>query len=99
MKIPFRYLCLVACLLSHFALHAQTDTATRQKVAVFVPLYLDSAFDAADTYRFGKQFPKFLNPGLEFFEGVQIALDSLEKEGVKLEVQVFDTRSAKLPVS
>ena len=67
----------------------------KQKIAVFAPLYLDSAFDATNGYRYDKTFPKFLNPGLEFFEGIQLALDSLDKENMNLEVFVFDTRSSK----
>lgn len=74
------------------SLFAQSN---KQKIAVFVPLYLDSAFDATNTYRYDKAFPKFLNPGLEFYEGVQLALDSLTKENLQLEVFVFDTRSSK----
>lgn len=66
------------------------------KVAVFTPLYLDSAFDQSMTYRYGTNFPKFINPGLEFYEGIQIAVDSLEKEGVKMDVHIIDTRSAPL---
>ena len=85
---------IVACLLPILNSIAQTG-ATKQKIAVFAPLYLDSAFDATNTYRYEKSFPKFINPGLEFIEGVQLALDSLSKENVALEVFVFDTRSAK----
>ncbi|HYE54055.1 MAG TPA: amino acid ABC transporter substrate-binding protein, partial [Chitinophagaceae bacterium] len=55
--------------------------------------YLDSAFDASQNYRYDKYFPKFINPGLEFYEGVQLALDSLEKEGAQLEVFVYDLKS------
>jgi ABC-type branched-subunit amino acid transport system substrate-binding protein len=66
----------------------------RIKIAVFTPIYLDSAFDAMDTYRYDKIFPKFINPGLEFYEGVQLAIDSLSKEGAKLEVHIYDTRSS-----
>lgn len=69
-------------------------THFRQKVAIFAPLYLDSAFDATDNYRYGINFPKFINPGLEFYEGAQLALDSMSKEHLPLEVFVFDTRSA-----
>jgi hypothetical protein len=73
---------------------AQTDSSHKVfKVAVFTPLYLDSAFDAAGEYKKGREFPKYITPGLEFYEGVQLALDSLEEEKVSLEVQVFDTRS------
>jgi hypothetical protein len=66
----------------------------KEKIAIFAPLYLDSAFDNLNEYRYGKQFPKFINPGLEFYEGVQLALDSLNKEGAQLEVFVYDTRSS-----
>ncbi len=65
----------------------------RRKIALFAPLYLDSAFDAGYTYRFDKTFPKFLNPGLEFYEGAQVALDSLNKAGASLEVFVYDSKS------
>ena len=70
-------------------------TNSKQRIAVFAPLYLDSAFDATNSYRYDKNFPKFINPGLEFYEGVQFALDSLNKENAQLEVFVFDTRSVK----
>jgi ABC-type branched-subunit amino acid transport system substrate-binding protein len=65
----------------------------RHKIALFAPLYLDSAFDATDTYRFGTTFPKYLNPGLEFYQGAQAALDSLAKKGAPIEVFVYDTKS------
>ena len=68
---------------------------TKHKIAIFAPLYLDSAFDDLNNYRYDKQFPKFINPGLEFYEGVQLALDTLGKEGAQLEVFVYDTRSGK----
>lgn len=77
---------------------AQNDSlTTRYKVAIFAPLYLDSAFDGADEYKYAKNvFPKFINPGLEFYEGAQLALDSLNKEGAALEVFVYDTRSSAM---
>ncbi|HEY6502508.1 MAG TPA: amino acid ABC transporter substrate-binding protein [Chitinophagaceae bacterium] len=79
---------------------AQNDSLSplpvKHKIAIFAPLYLDSAFGAADEYRYEKKvFPKFINPGLEFYEGAQLALDSMAKEGKELEVFVYDTRSAK----
>ena len=71
------------------------DTIPKHKIAIFAPLYLDSAFDADDEYRYARNvFPKFINPGLEFYEGAQLALDSLNKEFAPLEVFFYDTRSA-----
>jgi hypothetical protein len=67
----------------------------KHKIAVFAPLYLDSAFDELNNYRYEKLFPKFISPGLEFYEGVQLALDTLGKEGAPLEVFFYDTRSDK----
>jgi len=78
---------------------AQVDTSRRvtdtprYRVAIFAPLYLDSAFDATGSYRYDKNFPKYFNPGLEFYEGAQLALDSLQKEKIQLNVQLYDSRS------
>lgn len=70
------------------------DSLERQRIAIFAPLFLDSAFDANNNYRYHKTFPRYINPGLEFYEGAQLALDSMAKENLPLEVFVFDTRSA-----
>src|SRR6185436_67274 len=60
---------------------AFTDS-TRQRIAIFTPLYLDSALDMAGNYRYdAKTFPKQASAGLEFWEGAQLAIDSLRKEG------------------
>ena len=72
------------------------EKVLKHKIAIFTPLYLDSAFDNDDEYRYSKNvFPKFFNPGLEFYEGAQLALDSLNKEKAPLEIFVYDTKSAK----
>src|SRR5215217_2856322 len=79
--------------------HAQiAQPAVRHKIAIFAPLYLDSAFDASQTYRFGNNFPRFSNPGLEFYQGAQMALDSLQKIGAPLDVYVYDSRSETRPL-
>lgn len=73
----------------------QTESP-KHRIAIFAPLYLDSAFIDDTTYRYAKNvFPKFINPGLEFYEGAQLALDSLNIEKAQLEIFVYDTRSAK----
>src|SRR5689334_22569698 len=64
-------------------LFAQDSSSVfKPRIAIFAPLYLDSAFDAANNYRYGAALPKFMNPGLEFYAGVQLALDSLNLEGL-----------------
>jgi hypothetical protein len=88
------YFSLLICFLIVGICSFGQDSA-KHKIAIFAPLYLDSAFDNYNNYRYEKQFPKFINPGLEFYEGVQLALDSLSKEGAELEVFIYDTRSEK----
>src|SRR5450432_4422944 len=73
---------------------AQTNDSLKYHIAVFLPLYLDSAFDAAGNYRFDQNFPKYLNPGLEFYEGLELAADSLRKTGAPFDITVYDTRSS-----
>lgn len=96
MKSKVLFTVLFSCLFfSGARLLAQSDsTMKKRKVVVFTPLYLDSAFDkASGDYKFGAQFPHFINPGLEFYEGIQMALDSMAIEKVPLEVVIDDTRS------
>ncbi|MEO7922446.1 MAG: ABC transporter substrate-binding protein [Chitinophagaceae bacterium] len=93
------FLSLLTLLLLVFRIAAQ-EPVPKYKIAIFVPLYLDSAFDYNDEYRYAKNvFPKFINPGLEFYEGAQLALDSLNKEKAPLEVFIYDTRSANQSLS
>ena len=90
-NILFLVLFISAC---HFS-NGQTETP-KHRIAIFAPLYLDSAFDSDNEYRHAKNvFPKYINPGLEFYEGAQLALDSLNKENAELEVFVYDTRSSR----
>ena len=69
-----------------------TQSVQRHKIAIFTPLYLDSLFDDAGNYKADKTFPKYINAGLEFYEGAQMALDSLEKRAAPLEVFVYDIK-------
>lgn len=93
---------ILGLLILVFAFHmsnAQTEIR-KHKVAIFAPLYLDSAFGYNDEYRYAKNvFPKYINPGLEFYEGAQLAIDSLNKEGAPLEIFIYDTRSSKQSIA
>lgn len=92
MKQRFIHLSLIFIVLVHW-MDAQAQNLQRHKIALFAPLFLDSVFDASYNYRYGKDFPKFLHSGLEFYQGAQMALDSLQKVGAPLEVFVYDSRS------
>ncbi|MGN6508290.1 MAG: ABC transporter substrate-binding protein [Chitinophaga sp.] len=71
-----------------FAKEVKRDNYT---VAVFTPLFLDSVF-ATSMEIPGRTMPRFVMPGLEFYEGVQMALDSLKNSGMHLTVRVFDNK-------
>ena len=73
--------------------HANIDTTSQQvRVAVIAPLYLDSAFSGT-YYRLQKTIiPKFFLPGLEFYNGIMMAIDSLKKENADIEVWIFDSQ-------
>lgn len=92
MNLNFKRIYLLAayCLLL-IAAHAQE--MKKHKIAIFTPLYLDSAFDAAGNFRYEKTGAKFAGQGLDFYYGVQLAVDSLEKRGTPLEVFICDSRS------
>jgi ABC-type branched-subunit amino acid transport system substrate-binding protein len=71
---------------------AQTDTSKVANVAVFSPLYLDSCFNAKG-YKYGKLVPRFAIPGVEFYFGANMALDSLKREGTRVNVHMYDSKS------
>ena len=56
-------------------------------------MYLDSAFDA-NGYRYGKSFPKFIQPGLEFVQGAMIALDSIPLPNGNIRAEIFDSKAS-----
>ena len=75
---------------------AQVDTIVpikTYKVGIFAPLYLDSIF-TYEEYNYGKGFPKFALQGLDFIQGAQIALDSMNIQNASIKVNIFDSKSA-----
>lgn len=74
----------------------QSQTSERTwKIAVFAPVYLDSAFTQDGVYRLGnnQNLPRYMIPGLDFYNGVMLAVDSLNKQGVPVEILFYDTKS------
>src|SRR3954467_11574555 len=63
-----------------------------QKIAVLAPLYLDTAFNDY-TYQLGnKNIPQYIIAGLDFYNGVMLAVDALQKEHANIEVWIYDTK-------
>jgi hypothetical protein len=78
-----------------FQSHSQYyDTSKPVKVAVFIPLYADDVFNGT-TYILDKaNLPKTVLPGLEFYNGVMMAIDSLNAERAKVEISIYDTKQS-----
>lgn len=74
---------------------AQPNTPTPPaRVILFLPLNLDSLFDAQSNYKLKKnEFPRFAGGPLEFYQGFVQALDSLKVEPGNIDVHVVDIRS------
>ena len=78
----------------------QSDTLTITRtyhVGFFAPLYLDSVFTADGKFRYKQGMPKLIMPGVDFMNGVQIALDSL-KAPHNVHAYIYDTKSYQKPV-
>jgi ABC-type branched-subunit amino acid transport system substrate-binding protein len=65
---------------------------TSYNIAFFAPLYLDSVFASSSEIP-GRTMPRYVLPGLEFYEGAQLALDTLQQQGYNLKVTVYDSKS------
>lgn len=65
---------------------------TEIKVGVLLPFFLDEQ----DSLIYGEQFGGAIYPksevALEFFNGLRMAADSLEKTGVKVDIHLWETR-------
>lgn len=66
----------------------------KYNIAVLTPMYLDSTEWQKDLVH----LPKFMISGIDFYEGVQIAADTLRQQGFKLDIFVHDSKSSTLNV-
>ncbi|OYW78494.1 MAG: hypothetical protein B7Z27_07360, partial [Sphingobacteriia bacterium 32-37-4] len=67
--------------------------AAPMKIAVFAPIYLDTVFNGSNYILGNNNLPRTILPGLDFYNGVQLAIDSLNAEGQSLTVLFFDSKS------
>jgi hypothetical protein len=62
------------------------------RVGIFSPLFLDSVF-SDNGYKYGKNFPKFIQQGLDFVQGAQIALDSMPLPNGNIRATIYDSKA------
>ena len=88
----------IALVFSHFTAAAQTDTVKNippipgYKVGIFAPLYLDSVFTEKD-FRYKQGIPRFIMPAVDFVQGAQVALDSMQQGNENIEASIFDSKA------
>ncbi len=95
MRILRKFIFVFIILISYYSANAQEQPKV-WKVAVFAPVYLDSAYTQDGNYRLGNQIlPRYMMPGLDFYNGVMLAIDSLNAEKQPVEVIFYDSKSLK----
>lgn len=84
-------------ILSFFLIYSLESNAQSQekiKIAVFAPLYIDEAFTNNELNFQGNSIPKHILPGLEFYNGIMLGVDSLTKAGLtNIDLKIFDSKS------
>lgn len=98
-----RFYLPVICMLFFFSAIGQeksVDSVALQtiRVAVIAPLYLDSIFTNGQL-KYSRSIPKFATTYLDFIQGAEIALDTVDLKGKKVEAHFFDSRSYTRPLS
>ncbi len=68
------------------------------RIAVLLPLFLDSLNDDSSAIAGGNYLYNQSRLGLELYEGIALALDSLKKGGMNLIVNVYDTKKDEVTV-
>lgn len=93
MKLFFKSIILLVWMASFVKNAEAFDSTSHKKVnaTILLPLYLDSTFKDGN-YQFGYSIPKHILPTLEFLNGVQLAADSLEQEGIRARIEIIDSR-------
>lgn len=78
-----------------FFKYPKAEKKDRYRVAVLTPMYLDSVVWDKNL----AQLPKFMMPGLDFYQGITIAADTLRQQGIQMDIHVFDSRSSSMNVA
>ena len=100
MKIFYLPILGILFFLSAIGQEKPVDAVASQtiRVAVIAPLYLDSIFTKGQLKN-SRTIPKLTMPYLDFVQGAEIALDTVDLKGKKVEAHFFDSRSYDRPLS
>lgn len=99
MKVCLSAVCKIFLVILCFGIQIKASSQSLvgvPRVAILAPLYIDSAFNNS-TYKLGStSIPRYILPGLDFYNGVMMAIDSIKRTGKSLDVWVFDTKKKNL---
>ena len=95
MKRGLKITALFVLLLSSFCkTNAQYNSSLQERktIIVFIPLEIDGAFNGTDYILGNNNLPKTMLPGLDFYNGVLMAVDSLKKTSAVFDIRIIDTK-------
>jgi hypothetical protein len=95
MKRGLKITALFVLLLSSFyKTNAQYNSSLQERktIVVFIPLEIDGAFNGTDYILGNNNLPKTMLPGLDFYNGVLMAVDSLKKSSTTFDIRIIDTK-------
>jgi hypothetical protein len=84
----------VLLLSSFYKTNAQSSSTLQERktIIVFIPLEIDGAFNGSEYILGNNNLPKTMLPGLDFYNGVMMALDSIKKTNSLLDVRIIDAK-------
>jgi len=97
--LPAFIFAIAICSLSNATAQDSLPKLKTYKVGIFAPLYLDSVFSTAGNFRYSQGMPKFITPAVDFINGFQLGLDSLQIDNATVEAYIYDTKSYTTPLS
>jgi hypothetical protein len=82
---------LLSCSYTNYAQNTRSSQE-RKTIIVFIPLEIDGAFNGTDYILGNNNLPKTMLPGLDFYNGVLMAVDSLNKSSATFDIRIIDTK-------
>src|SRR6478736_2567056 len=85
------FTCLALLFTCIIAKASDTTHNPTLRIAVLLPLNLDSAFSGYEYNLSNTRIPQYFLSGLDFYNGVKMAIDTLQSQNANIEVWIYDT--------
>ena len=90
-KVIALLILLLSCSYNNYA-QTTSNTQERKTIIVFIPLEIDGAFNGNDYILGNNNLPKTMLTGLDFYNGILMAVDSLKKSSPAFDIRIIDTK-------